>query len=76
MNHDFCRRMPTSPLRIAGNLAILRRLLAAGADPTVRNRASETPLAVAIAGGHREAVQVLLEAGSARGVFGEQHAMP
>lgn len=51
------------------NVDMMRALLSAGADPTLRNRACETPLAICIAADHAEAVNTLLEHGAARALF-------
>lgn len=55
---------PLSPLPPkTGRLAVVRRLLAAGASPDVASSAGATPLMLAAAEGHCDVVQELCAAG-------------
>lgn len=49
--------------RRSGRLEIIRRLIAAGADPSLRSK-SRTPLSLACENGDTEVVRILLEAGA------------
>jgi ankyrin repeat protein len=50
-----------------GNVAAIAQLLNIGANAEAKNGAGSTPLAAAAAGGHMEAVQLLLECGAKAG---------
>ena len=53
-----------APLHLARSAAAVRALLAAGADLEAGSRGGPTPLYVAVAGGDREVIKALLEAGA------------
>ncbi|HRC85604.1 MAG TPA: ankyrin repeat domain-containing protein [Thermoanaerobaculia bacterium] len=58
------RVQPLHSAVAAGNLPVVRRLLAAGADPNGRQQVGFTPLMGAAAGGHREILELLLAHGA------------
>ncbi len=76
----LCKASPTRSLDYAlqlaavlGNLAMIDLLLVNGADANARSSEYQTPLMYAAAGGHEQAVKVLMERGAQRLALNNQH---